>query len=77
MKLKDILDIINDSQDIQLMSGITGEVLTSVCYPDDSMFYQNIEIWLNNEVLGIAPAKCTNNPENLYLRIMINTKRKD
>lgn len=73
MTLKNLLEIIDSFQDIQLVSSNTGEALSTVDYLEDSGFYGAISGWLDNEIMGIMPTKAKNQ-DCLYLRVMVVTK---
>lgn len=71
IKLIEFLNAFVDRfQDIQLVSGRTGEILTNVNYFEDSGFC--ISDYANCPVLGISPDKIKDE-DRYYIRIMLDT----
>lgn len=69
-------DFLDDFQDFQIVSARTGEPLSSVSYKEDSDWL-DWELYGKCSVMGIAPARVNGKVSEYYLRIMIDTKRRE
>jgi len=73
MKLKNFIKYLDPLQDIQLINAKTGEVLTSVNYLDDSLFYENqVSSYKEDYVYGIASS--ISNEDTSFLIITITNQ---
>ena len=64
-------NLIDNYQDVQIMSGRTGECLSSVDYKMYTGFLDDIDSYSNNVVLGISAGISAK--KEPYVRIMIDT----
>ena len=70
MKLKDILEYIDSLQDIQIINARTGKALTSVCYLNDNEFSEQVNLYKDCKVYGIASDKCDDGESFLVITII-------
>ena len=68
-------NLIDNYQDVQIMSGRTGECLSSVDYKMDTGFWDDIDHYSDNVVLGISAG--ISDKKDPYVRIMIDTSREE
>lgn len=67
---------VDDFQDFQIVSARTGNALSSVGYVAENDWL-DWELYGKCPVMGIAPERVNGKVSEYYLRIMIDTKRKE
>lgn len=73
MKLAKLLKHIDIFQKFQIINAMTGECITGITYLDDGGYSDDIALYENDSVHGVAAGITNDNQENIpYLIIMID-----